>query len=61
MNLDFLSGYKTKIGAAGFALVALYYLLDGNMIEAGKMASLAIGLLGLRMAIEKAAPPVLEP
>lgn len=51
--LDVLNGKKTYIGAVGFALVAIWYVLTGDMQAAGTAASMAIALAGIRHAIEK--------
>lgn len=48
-----LSGYKTYIAAAGFALLALVQFFDKNYDKAGEYLFLALAAAGLRHAIEK--------
>ncbi len=49
---DQMKGHKTYVAAAGFALLALYETLDGDYPRAGEYALLALGMLGLRHAMD---------
>jgi len=50
---DYLSGYKTYIGALGFVALAVYYGYLGQGDRATEMVLAALGLVGLRGAVEK--------
>ncbi len=54
--LKLVDGYKTYLGAGGFALLGLFYLSQGLTDKAGEMFLAALGLVGLRSAVEKAKP-----
>lgn len=51
--LKSLDGYKTYLGALGFALAALYYWQNGDPQHAYEYAMLALSIFGLRASIAK--------
>lgn len=57
MNFS-LAGYKTYLGAVGFAVLALYYAYEGLNDKAVEMLLAALGLVGLRSAVAKLPPSV---
>lgn len=54
--LSFLNGKKTYLGAVGFFLVAVYQTLQGDYVHAGEAFMAALTAVGIRHAVEKAAP-----
>ena len=50
-KMNFLSGYKTYIAAAGSILTGIYLCIEGDYDEGVKMILAGIGLLGIRSAI----------
>ncbi len=53
MDLSKLDGYKTYIGAAGFGLLGVYYLVLGDTAHAMEYFMMAVSLYGMRQAIAK--------
>lgn len=51
--LKWLDGKKTFIGAAGFALLALYQFAEGHTDQALQSLLAALTALGLRSAVAK--------
>lgn len=51
--LKLLDGYKTYIGAAGFALLGVYHLIQGEGAKATEYFAYALSILGIRHAITK--------
>ena len=56
-----LKGSKTYLAAAGFALLGLYYLLNGQMEKAGQSFLAALTAVGLRSAIGTPAQQTTSP
>ena len=50
--LDYLTGYKTYIAALGLALLGVVDLLNGNQTDAATKFAQALGLAGLRKAVD---------
>lgn len=51
--LDWVNGRKTYLGAAGFALLGVVALANGDYSQAATYLSLAMTAVGLRHAISK--------
>lgn len=53
MDLSKLDGYKSYLGAAGCALLGLYYLWTGDTAHGMEFLMLALSIAGLRNAVQK--------
>lgn len=54
-TFDFLSGYRTYLGAAGLFGLAIYQFSQGDYAEAYQSAMQALAVFGARAAIAKIA------
>lgn len=53
-----MTGYKTYLAATGLALLALYFLWAGDPAQALHLFGEAVGLAGLRAAVERYLGPL---